>query len=206
MGYVSRTKSSHYELTSRFRELTVGTEFPESAMSCFRQTVTSLAEATGESGVLAELRRDRVAVVAQAQHSQVLMLNTFEIYAALSLYHSVSGRILVSYLEQETRTSLCARTGFPCGEWDDIQTSAALEKACSKIRRTGISVMKNPKLGIIAFAVPVFWDTAVMSLGLTMPISRCSPAGRKKITEQLKIHADRLSHVEKCRDISASPI
>ena len=121
------------------------------------------------------------------------MLNTFEIYAALSLYHSVSGRILVSYLNREARIDLCARTGFPGEQWDESRNLEELEKACFKIRRAGISVMKNPEQGIIAFAVPVFWNTGVMSLGLTMPISRCQPTARKKIIEQLKQHADRLS-------------
>ena len=188
-----RSRSSHYELTSRFRELVNGVHFSENEKALFRQTVESLAESTGESGVLAIIRGDRVAVVTQAQHPRVLMLNTMEFYAALSLYHSVSGRILVSFMKKDARTALCSRTGFPGSEWDDIESSQALEKACSKIRRTGISVMKNPGLGIIAFAVPVFWNDRVMSLGLTMPLSRCQPAARKKIIEHLKQHADRLS-------------
>ena len=121
------------------------------------------------------------------------MLNTFEIYAALSLYHSVSGRILVSYLDREARAGLCAGTGFPGEQWDESRTSEELENACSKIRKTGISVMRNPEQGIIAFAVPVFWNGGVMSPGLTMPISRCQPAARKKIIEEPKQHADHLS-------------
>ena len=193
LGYVVRSRSSHYELTSRFRELVNGVHFSENEKALFRQTVDSLAESTGESGVLAVRRGDRVAVVTQAQHPRVLMLNTMEIYAALSLYHSVSGRILVSYMEQDARTALCSRTGFPGTEWDDIESLQELGKACSKIRRDGISIMKNPEQGIIAFAVPVFWNTGVMSLGLTMPISRCQPDARKKIIEQLRSHAERLS-------------
>lgn len=193
LGYVVRSRSSHYELTPRFRELVSGVHFSENEKALFRQTVESLAESTEESGVLAILRGDRVAVVTQAQHPRLLMLNTMEIYAALSLYHSVSGRILVSHMEHDARTGLCSRTGFPGSEWDDIESSQELEKACSKIRRAGISVMRNPGQGIIAFAVPVFWNGGVMSLGLTMPLSRCQPAVRKKIIEQLKQHADRLS-------------
>ena len=193
LGFVKRSRSSHYELTSRFRELVNGINFAEKEKTLFRQTVESLAESTGESGVLSIMHGDRVAVVTQAQHPRVLMLNTMEIYAALSLYHSVSGRILVSHLEHDALTGLCSRTGFPGSEWDDIESFEELEKACSKIRRDGLSVMKNPKLGIISFAVPVFWKENVMSLGLTMPISRCPSAERKKIVEQLKQHADRLS-------------
>ena len=193
LGYVMRTRSSHYELTSRFRELVNGINFSENEKALFHQTVESLAESTGESGVLAIIRGDRVAVVTQAQHPRVLMLNTMEIYAALSLYHSVSGRILVSCMERDARTGLCSRTGFPGSEWDDIDSFQKLEKACSKIRRDGISIMKNSKLEIIAFAVPVFWNGMVMSLGLTMPISRCSSAERKIIIELLRSHAARLS-------------
>ena len=193
LGYVARPRSSHYELTSRFRELVTGINFTENEKTLFRQVVESLAESTGESGVLSIMHGDRVAVATQAQHPRVLMLNTMEIYAALSLYHSVSGRILVSHLEREARTGLCSRTGFPGSDWDDIESFQDLEKNCSKIRRDGISVMKNPKLGIISFAVPVFWKDNIMSLGLTMPISRCSSADRKKIIEQLKQHAERLS-------------
>ena len=63
LGYVSRTGSSHYELTARFCELAAGSKLPESAMGKFRQKGNSLAETTGESGVLAVLRHDRVAVV-----------------------------------------------------------------------------------------------------------------------------------------------
>lgn len=196
LGYVVRSRSSHYELTSRFRELVNGINFSENEKNLFRQAVESLAESTGESGVLAILRGDRVAVVTQAQHPRVLMLNTMEIYAALSLYHSVSGRILVSHMERDVRNGLCSRTGFPGSEWDDIESFQELEKRCSKIRRDGISIMKNSKLGIISFAVPVFRNSIVMSLGLTMPISRCQPAARKKIIEQLKHHADHLSRTD----------
>ena len=193
LGYVTRTRSSHYELTSRLRELVNGIHFSEKEKTLLRQTVESLAESTGESGVLSIMHGDRVAVVTQAQHPRVLMLNTMEIYAALSLYHSVSGRILVSYMDQKARTALCSRTGFPGSEWDDIESFQELEKACSKIRKDGISIMENSEQEIIAFAVPVFLNNIVMSLGLTMPISRCSSAERKKIIEQLKTHADCLS-------------
>ena len=53
--------------------------------------------------------------------------------------------------------------------------------------------MKNPELGIIALAVPVNCAGHAMSLGLTMPLSRCSAAVRSKIIVQLKNHAERLA-------------
>ena len=198
LGYVVRSRSGHYELTSRLRELVNGIHFAEKEKTLFRQTVEALAESTGESGVLSIMHGDRVAVVTQAQHRRLIMLNTVEIYAALSLYHSVSGRILVAYMNQDTRNGLCLRTGFPGVEWNDIESFQELEKACLEIRQDGISIMENLKQEIIAFAVPVFWNNMIMSLGLTMPISRCPSAERKKIIEQLKKHADCLSRSDIC--------
>jgi DNA-binding IclR family transcriptional regulator len=159
-----------------------------------RKTVVSLAESTRESGVLSVLRGDRVAVVTQAQHSRPLMINPMEIYAALSLYHSVSGRILVSHLTEEQRARLTGRIGFPEAQWDGIASLPALEKACRKIRRDRLSVMRNPEQGIIAFAVPVFRpDGRVFSLGLTMPLMRCTSPVKRQILQDLSSHAEKLS-------------
>ncbi|MBE6358503.1 MAG: hypothetical protein E7057_04560 [Lentisphaerae bacterium] len=195
LGYVSRTRGSHYELTARFAELTAPEKRSAAEMEALNRTVVSLADATEESGVLAALRGGRVAVVSQAQYQRALMVNAVEIYAALSLYHSVSGRILISHLPTAERAALCSRCGFPGEKWDDISTLEELEKACAKIRKDALSVMKNQSDGIIAFAVPVFLpDGKIMSLGLTMPLMRCTPDKRRKILSELQIHADRLKN------------
>jgi DNA-binding IclR family transcriptional regulator len=194
LGYVSRTRGSHYELTTRFAELTAPEKRSAAETEVLNRTVISLANATEESGVLAALRGGRVAVVSQAQYQRALMVNAVDIYAALSLYHSVSGRILVSYLPTGERAALCAKHGFPGEKWDGITASEELEKACAKIRKDGLSVMKNPGEGIIAFAVPVFLRNGrTMSLGLTMPLMRCTPDKRREILAELQEHADKLS-------------
>ena len=138
---------------------------------------------------------DRVAVVTQAQHSRPLMINPGEVYAALSLYHSVSGRVLVAHLTPEARSRLIGRIGFPGEQWDRIETLPELEKACRKIRREALSVMKNPQQGIIAFAVPVLLPSGgTMSLGLTMPLMRCSGAMRRRLPVLLHEHAAKLAN------------
>jgi DNA-binding IclR family transcriptional regulator len=203
LGYIRRSRSSHYELTDRFRGLCGPELHSPTEIESFRREVHALAEATGESGVLTELRADRVAVVVQSQHQRTLMVNAVEIYAALSLYHSVSGRILVSYLSAEQRADLCGRTGFPGAQWDGIDSLPQLENACRKIRQSAISVMENPEQEIIAFAVPVFRpEGKIMALGLTMPLMRCPQKVREKIIAELKIHAGNLGTVEKITDHS----
>ena len=194
LGYVCRTRNSHYSLSDRFRELARGEISPPGEMEMYRKCVESLAESTGESGVLAVMRGDRIAVVVQAQHQRTLMINPYEIYAALSLYHSVSGRILVSNMSESERSLLCTKTGFPGEEWENINTHSELETVCKKIRRTGVAVMENMTDEIIAFAVPVFRPSGqIMSLGLTMPQMRCRIYERARIIRLLKEHAAMLS-------------
>ena len=194
LGYVVRTRESHYALTDSFRRLAGTESFSAAELDRMHEIVASLAASTGESGVLSVLRGTRVAVVTQAQHSRQLMINPVEVYAALSLYHSVSGRILVSFLTTEQRARLTSAIGFPGAEWDGIETLPGLEKACRKIRREAISVMKNPEQGIIAFAVRVGLPASgAMSLGLTMPLMRCSADMRKRIPDLLHEHADRIA-------------
>ena len=194
LGYVVRTRGSHYSLTESFRLLAATEVCSAAELDRMHKIVVSLADASGESGVLSVLRGDRVAVVTQAQYSRPLMINPMEIYAALSLYHSVSGRILVAHLAAEQRARLAGRIGFPRSEWDGIETLPELEKACRKIRRERLSVMKNTEQGIIAFAVPAARPSGgFMSLGLTMPLVRCSAEMRKRIPVLLCEHAGRLA-------------
>lgn len=194
LGYIERTRKSHYALTERFRELAREERFSAAERERMRETVTALAEATRESGVLAMLRGDRVAVVTQAQYPHPLMVNPAAVYEALSLYHSVSGRILISGLTPGRRAGVAERLGLPGDRWENITTLPALEDACEEIRRRGLSIMENPTEGIIAFAVPAAGPGNIgMSLGLTMPLMRCSTEMRETIPRLLREHAARLS-------------
>ena len=94
----------------------------------------------------------------------------------------------------EAYARLTGRIGFPEAQWDSIASLPALEKACRKIRRDRLSVMRNPEQGIIAFAVPVFRsDGRVFSLGLTMPLMRCTSPVKRQILQDLSSHAEKLS-------------
>ena len=186
LGYVQRSRPSHYCLSERFHFLVQRETIPADELDTLRSAVFSLAEETEESGVLATLRGERIAVVTQAQYPRTIMVNTHEIYAALSLYHSVSGRILVACLPAEERRHLCQRVGFPKGQWDGIGTFTALEEVCANIRRDQLSVMENPQQEIVSFAVPVTRLGRIFSLGLTMPLPRCPSRRRREIISCLR--------------------
>lgn len=194
LGYVRRARCGHYQLSEKFRELAMGGPFEYPVLERIRNAVRTLADDTRESGVIATLRGTRVSILAQAQYQRSLMINTKEIYAALSLYHSVSGRILVSYLNAEQRARLTEVSGMPGALWDGIDTLEKLEDACFAIRRSRISIMQNPSLEIISFAVPVMAASSAtcVSMGLTVPLMRCRAGDRKKVIVLLRENAEKL--------------
>ena len=193
-GYVRRTRCGHYQLGENFRELALGGPFDFPALEQMRGAVRALADDTRESGVIATLRGTRVSILAQAQYQRSLMVNTLEIYAALSLYHSVSGRILLACLNPERRAHVVREEGMPGPQWNNIDSPEKLEAACAAIRRDGISVMENPSLEIVSFAVPVRTASGdnIVSMGLTVPLARCHAGDRKKVISLLRENAEKL--------------
>ena len=184
LGYARRTREGHYQLSDKIKEL---------ALEKMQNCVISLAEATGESGVIGILRHTKVAIAAQAQYQRSLMVNTHEIYAGLSLFGSVTGRILFAYVSPEERSLICRQTGFPGALWDDADSPEKVETVCAAVRSKKITIMENPATEIISFAVPVTFGEKTISLGLTMPLFRCNTAERKRIVKILKEHAALLS-------------
>lgn len=193
LGYARRTREGHYQLSGKIKELASGNDISPADLEKMRDCVASLAEKTGESGVIGILRHTRVAIAAQAQHQRSLMVNTHEVYAGLSLFGSVTGRILVSYLDDTERATLCRQTGFPGELWDGAGEPEKLENLCAAIRSKNLAVMENPHTEIISFAVPVSWNKKIISLGLTMPLFRCTATEKKRILKELKSHAEQLS-------------
>ena len=193
LGYVRRSRGGHYELTNRFADLSRQSSFSPNQLAFLHDSVTALAEETEESGVLTELHGDKVSILFQAQHQHALMINTAAIYSSLSLYHSVSGRILFAWQTPETQAGIIRRTGMPLEEWDGISTMEELKKACRIIRRKRVSIMENRASGIIALAVPVeLSGNHFLSLGLTVPLIRCNMARRKTILRLLLERAQQI--------------
>lgn len=193
LGYARRTREGHYQLTEKIKELSLGNNISGAELEKMRNCVASLAGEIGESGVLSLLRYTKVVIAAQAQYQRSLMVNTSEVYAGLSLYGSVSGRILIAFLSEQERMNICRQAGYPGAEWDGADDDVKLEKLCAAVRSKQLSVMENPTTEIISFAVPVKWHDRTLSLGLTMPLFRCQAAARRKITKTLKDHAAALS-------------
>lgn len=136
--------------------------------------VKTLASGTKESGVAATLNTaGKVQIIAQNQFTRSVMVNA-EVYKSLSLYASVTGRVLLSYQLEETLREIVEDNGYPHDEWDNISSWDDLQKHVKEIREKEMSIMENKDLEIKAFAVPVMDadNNICASLGLTIPLAR----------------------------------
>ena len=187
LGYVSNDGNGNYSLSEKFRNLALPMPQEKLLSEQCMHFCKELAETTKESGVIATLRRNRIAILAQAQYPRNLVIS-MSIYEDLSIYHSVSGRIIVAFLTPEERDEIIDIHGFPEESWDGISTHRALEETCAELRRMQISVMENQAEGIKAFAVPVFDAEKRIcgAAGLTVPLFRLGNGAEETILARLK--------------------
>lgn len=160
-----------------------------------RRTAEALAGELGESVVISTLRNDRVEIMTQAQVQRHLMINSEITYKDLSLYHSVSGRILYSFLPREERRRLFESYGPPQEQWGGYSDFPSLETAVKTICEESISIMTNPAEGIKSFAVPMY-DPAgkvTAALGVTLPIFRLSSDRESALVESMRNAARRVT-------------
>lgn len=195
LGYVAKTRNGHYIIHPNFYNLALPYSNNNLLHKIAKRYSDMLAKGTKESGVVATLRENAIYIVAQSQFKRSLMINTE--YEHLSLYHSVSGRILVSHLDDDQVQKLIAAHGYPGREWDNINDLQKLREVFAEVRRQGISIMANKREGIKAFAVPIF-DTQkkiCSSLGITVPGSRLEDGNEKTIIDVLMNVSEQLTQV-----------
>jgi len=194
LGYVEKSGHGNYRLSSKFLELGEASSIEKLIAETSEHYSRQLAEDTMESGVICTLRMAKVHILAQSQFQRSLMINPFSVYGDISLYHSVSGRVLIAFLSEDERSKLVGTAGFPGAGWNNIQNMDKLEKNCAGIRSEGISIMTNAEKEIKAFAVPVRNSEGQIcaSLGLTMPVCRLDNAVEKKVLASLKDNSMKL--------------
>ena len=146
-----------------------------------RTTAESLARELGESVVISTLRK---------------MVNSEITYKDLSLYHSVSGRILYSFLPREERMRLFESHGPPLEQWGGYRDFPSLEAAVNTICGESISIMTNRQEGIKSFAIPLREPVGEVTsaLGVTLPIFRLPPEREKLLVQSMRNAAKRFTN------------
>ena len=191
LNWVEKCGRGNYRLSDRFRELCNAPEWDKRGIELMQQAATDLSRELRESTVISTLRRRRLVVVVQAQYQRELMINQVIFYAKLSLYTSVSGRIICACLPPAERKAIYAQCAPPDGEFNGVKGFEGYESELAKIREAGISIMTNHTLGIKSFAVLVLDPSGAVcaSFGLTMPLSRLPEDGGAGIVAALR-HAN----------------
>lgn len=192
LGYVSKNGNGRYKISRAFFRLAYPSFRDETIRRLSTRFARRLSDDTRESGVVATLVDDEVRIIAQARYERSLMVNA-AVYKNLSLYHSVSGRVLVSFLSDDERNRLLEMTGFPGADWDGIEDDERMRAAVAAVRESGMSVMPNADTEIKAFAVPILdADGAICaSLGLTVPSFRLANGTEDEIVNALRSNARR---------------
>lgn len=187
MNWVEKCGRGNYRLSSHFRELCDAPAWDKHGVELMQQAVSELSSEVRESVVISTLRCRRLVVMVQAQYQRELMINQVVYYAKLSIYGSVSGRVICACLPPSVRKSIYEQYISGLGEEERISL-ADFESVLSEVRENGISIMTNNKLGIKSFAVPVLDSrgSVCASLGLTMPLSRLPEDGGAGIVAALR--------------------
>lgn len=174
LDWVEKCGRGNYRLSKHFRELCNAPEWDRRGVEIMQRAATDLSMELKESTVVSTLRRRRLVVVVQAQYQRELMINQVIYYGKLSLYNSVSGRIICACLSPAERKTIYSQCPPLDGELNGFDGFDGFEEELAKIREAGIVIMTNHTLGIKSFAVPVLDASGAVcaSFGLTMPLSR----------------------------------
>jgi len=174
LGYVQKDGNGKYIIRKKFYALAHPYSQDNRLVDLADYYVKTLAAETRESGVVAILSRDdKVRIIAQDQFIRSVMVNS-EVYKDLSLYSSVTGRILLSYQKEERLHNIIENEGYPLKEWDNINSWDSIQKYTKEIRESEMSIMENKEQEIKAFAVPILDadNNICASIGLTVPLAR----------------------------------
>ena len=176
LNWVEKCGRGNYRLSEHFRELCNAPEWDRRGVEIMQRAATDLSMELKESTVISTLRRRRLVVVVQAQYQRELMINQVIYYGKLSMYNSVSGRIICACLSPAERKTIYSQCPPLDGELNGFDGFDGFEAELTKIREAGIVIMTNHTLGIKSFAVPVLDAAGAVcaSFGLTMPLSRLS--------------------------------
>ncbi len=173
LGYVDKGGNGTYLISKKFYALAQPYCQEQRLLDQVKNSLKYFTEATRESGVAAVLNKNsEVEIIAQEQYRRSIMVSR-EVYQNLSLYHSVTGRILVSYAPEEELQRIIRQHGFPGEQWNNIENLDELRESIRCVRKQKMAVMENRELEIKAFAAPcILADGRCVSIGLTVPLAR----------------------------------
>ncbi len=194
LGYVRKCEDTKkYKLGDRFSELFQPYIQKNILLKHAELLMKKLAEKIKESVALAVFfRGERYTIATVSYENQVLTVNLNQ-FEKKCCYDVATGRILLSYLDEEELKEYIRKNGYPGKRWGNIRNLSQLKKEIEKIRKEKIAIRDGKE--VIAVAVPVFGtqDKVVASLGVYLPSLRFKGENRKLIINELKKTGQKIS-------------
>jgi len=151
-------------------------------------TVQKLAQTTGETVLVAVLRRYRRFVILRIDGTHDIQVRTDTVIEE-KVYPTATGRVLFAYASEEERKRFVENVGLPNeSAWPGVTTARKLEEQATRIREEGMEINRKQVVGV---GVPLWENGHVTSaLGLYLPSYRFEGEHREAIVNGLR-HAAR---------------
>jgi DNA-binding IclR family transcriptional regulator len=134
----------------------------------------ALARRTGETVLLAALRRDCRVLLAVVEGNQEVQVRPPGSLLD-DVYITATGRLLLAHLPEREREAFIKKRGLPGPTWPEASTSDRLDRLLAEARRAGFIVLRARQHVQVAF--PVFESGQVVAaLGLPVPVFRFTRA------------------------------
>jgi DNA-binding IclR family transcriptional regulator len=180
LGYVKKLAESLYALDEKFHSLASHGINRSGLRSLAEKYASELSFSTKESGLVSVLSDGKVVLMAKSVFDRSVIINT-DIFNALPLYTSASGKVLLAFMGKEHDSLLkkCSKDGV------DL---ASLKKELSEIRNSGICIQNIAGREAYAMAAPVFGANGkiIAAMGICVPSVRLKGARRLAISEKLR--------------------
>lgn len=150
-----------------------------------------LTQKLNESTILGIIQNDKRVVVYSSNSDHDLNVRS---KTERSVYETASGRLILSYYNDEEIMKFIERNGIPPTEtWNEIKTKADLIEALKKIKKAGYVLTHSAK-HIVGIAVPIKkGENIAASLSIYLPASRFSKALEKTMLQELNITAEKIN-------------
>ena len=173
--YAARLPDGRYTAGRKIQQIGIATLFSMKKIPNGLYPVLEKLQAAVQENVLFYMlaNGNRIAV-AQVIHEGPVLVNQ----AALineSIYEKATGRILISYCDEDELQQVINQWGMPGRRWDGIETPEQLEIARTVVRRQGACALTNAGDALRGFAYPVLRaDSSILgALGVYAPSYRC---------------------------------
>lgn len=206
LGYLEKPSAGRYRLSRKFANLTRNISTQEQIAEAANKIVRRLAARTEESGVLSTLQGGGIVVLAQAQHPRRVMLRISN-YEDLSLYGSVSGRVLLSHLGKDLLLALVEEVGPPKEtDWPMVTSPAKLYRELGRLKTSRVVTTENPDLEASSLGVAIkdSEESVCAALALSIPVFRMTSKKRQLMVSALEESAKEMEEVIKTRNWNQS--